>query len=561
MKKLLFLLLSLFLMASPAFAAVYPTSATSTSANLLFGKLAQSINSFSYNASSIPSGTGLKVQFSQDSSTWKNSAGTIGGWDTMSQGQNSISLTTLGWTGANFYYRVAFTGGGTSTPVLDEVIVNYTSIAADCSVNASDGTCGAKAAGQYSLPACQRCDGSSLTHANITNGSQDVEGTNQSGSCYSCDGAGTNVARTVDGSSATALGCTAGQEGCRKCTSGTCGYYTSSQHSCSTSYVCNTSGSCALTVNGVCGTKNGKYAASTPTGTQACTAGTITGMGGSYSWTCAGENEGSSPSCATVAATYAVVSWTTVETTSWTVPTGVTSVEYLVVGGGGGGGMRADRGGGGGGAGGFRTATGFAVANTITVTVGAGGGSTNAYPTAGGNGGNSVFSSITSTGGGGGGTNQNGADGGSGGGGWGGAGIGGGLGTTGQGNNGGGGSGQLGNYYYGGGGGGAGSVGQNGTSNGANGGAGLSSAISGSSLYYAGGGGGGSGYWAMGGVNGDASASYTGGSGVGGNGTYVYSGTAQSGVANTGSGGGGADGGTSGAGGSGVVIIKYINNY
>ena len=93
------------------------------------------------------------------------------------------------------------------------------------------------------------------------------------------------------------------------------------------------------------------------------------------------------------------------------------TVEYLVVAGGGGGG--ANSGGGGGGAGGYRTATGFAVASgtPLTVTVGAGG-------AGGGSSGNgtvgvaSVFSSITSAGGGyGGGNAAAGGAGGSGGGG------------------------------------------------------------------------------------------------------------------------------------------------
>ena len=82
---------------------------------------------------------------------------------------------------------------------------------------------------------------------------------------------------------------------------------------------------------------------------------------------------------------------------TWTCPTGVTEVEYLVVAGGGGGG--GNNNGGGGGAGGFRTGTGLSVTagTDYTVTVGGGGG-------AGGNNGNdSVFSTITSTAGGGGG--------------------------------------------------------------------------------------------------------------------------------------------------------------
>ena len=120
-----------------------------------------------------------------------------------------------------------------------------------------------------------------------------------------------------------------------------------------------------------------------------------------------------------------VTSFTTVETTSWTAPAGVTSVEYLVVAGGGAGGGTsggADGSGGGGGAGGYRAGTLSVVpATSYTVTVGGGGvagspGGTNMQ------GGDSVFSTITSAGGGAGGGvawpgPDSGVDGGSGGGG------------------------------------------------------------------------------------------------------------------------------------------------
>ena len=68
-------------------------------------------------------------------------------------------------------------------------------------------------------------------------------------------------------------------------------------------------------------------------------------------------------------------------TTNWTAPTGVTEIEYLVVGGGAGGACL----GGGGGAGGFRTGSGFAVTpgTTYTVTVGGGGAAGLIYPAAG----------------------------------------------------------------------------------------------------------------------------------------------------------------------------------
>ncbi len=103
----------------------YDSPGTLTSVNLLSGETVISIDSFDYNASAIPSGTGLKVQFSQDSSTWYDSAGNSGQWDTLSQGSHSIDLSGLGWSGDNFYYKMEFTSDGTATPVLDEISVNF----------------------------------------------------------------------------------------------------------------------------------------------------------------------------------------------------------------------------------------------------------------------------------------------------------------------------------------------------------------------------------------------------------------------------------------------------
>jgi hypothetical protein len=237
------------------------------------------------------------------------------------------------------------------------------------------------------------------------------------------------------------------------------------------------------------------------------------------------------------------------------IPTYPSTVEYLVVAGGGGGGWL-----GGGGAGGYRTASGFAVAagSAITVTVGAGGGITAGTSTSSGViGQDSVFSTITS-GGGGGGASYNGlgaSAGGSGGGSFSGPGAAGNTPSTSpsQGNNGGAGSG----YNSGGGGGGAGAVGADGTGGGGtiggNGGAGTSSSISGTATTYAGGGGG---------YTGSGSTS-TGGAGGGGNGGNLNTSPATAGTVNTGGGGGG--GGYTGypaqAGGSGIVIIRYPNTY
>ena len=258
---------------------------------------------------------------------------------------------------------------------------------------------------------------------------------------------------------------------------------------------------------------------------------------------------------------------------SFTVPAGITKLDYLVVGGGGGGAS------GGGGAGGVLMANDYAVTPgaAITIAVGAGGvgGAGNSSPPA-GKGSNSSFGSIIALGGGRGGaggasgTEVNGASGG------GsrydctnpscGAGIAG-TGTSGQGSSGG--YSTYGSYGAGGGGGGAGGAGFNTTQlhQGARGGIGVTSSITGTSLYYGGGGGGG-----INNNNNQRTDAHGGPGGLGGGGTgsaYGYAGgtpganaTATAGAANTGGGGGGTDPEdiNAGAGGSGVVILRWVSN-
>ena len=270
---------------------------------------------------------------------------------------------------------------------------------------------------------------------------------------------------------------------------------------------------------------------------------------------------------------------------------GSNTVDYLVIAGGGGGGGRSA---GGGGAGGFRTNypscnNGLSViAQSYPITVGGGGTGGVACSSSGGNGNNSIFSSITSTGGGGGGSfhtpytspilsgNNGGSGGGSGATGSPGGAIAGGSGNTPpvtppQGNNGGQGYNQGAGVINpngavsGGGGGGAGAVGQNyntpgNNTAGANGGDGLASTISGSSVTRAGGGGAGNYSGApatMAGGNGGA------GGGGAGKGCSQSPKLGGAGTSNTGGGGGGSGDGTPGSstngasGGSGVVIIRY----
>ena len=261
-------------------------------------------------------------------------------------------------------------------------------------------------------------------------------------------------------------------------------------------------------------------------------------------------------------------------------PASSTTVDYLVVAGGGGGGG-GNHFGGGGGAGGFLTGTGLSISSqAYTITVGAAGvkGITTGP---GGNGGNSVFSTITSTGGGGGGVYAYtpGYAGGSGGGG-------GGTDTSQsqlvggtrtaspvQGNDGGDGL-NNGPTYSAGGGGGAGAVGVAGSASspyGGDGGAGLNivmglsatnsttllanasaGVVSGSYRYLAGGGGGGE-WWSSTGEPGGI-----GGIGGGGNAHNSTGYSPTAGATNTGSGGGGSAGGSgvSGSASAGVVILR-----
>ncbi len=249
-------------------------------------------------------------------------------------------------------------------------------------------------------------------------------------------------------------------------------------------------------------------------------------------------------------------------------PTGVSTVDVLVVAGGGGSNYHH---GGGGGAGGLIYRPGFTVTpgTPIAVTVGAGAGTTSNQPTA-PKGQDSVFSTLTAKGGGGGNTEGSGGNGGPNGPGGSGAGAGynpshngspgqaiqptqpGDSGTYGFGNNGGPG------YYtspptgaQAGGGGGAGGAGNgSGPNNSGNGGAGRAYSISGSSVYYSGGG--------CGGGHQNANSA-TGG--IGGGGGRPGSGPGSPGQPGTANRGGGAGGGNDSSGnpggGSGIVIVTY----
>ena len=259
---------------------------------------------------------------------------------------------------------------------------------------------------------------------------------------------------------------------------------------------------------------------------------------------------------------------------TFSVPTGVSSVDVLVVAGGGAGGTHH---GAGAGAGGLIYRPGFSVTpgGTVTVTVGDGGPATNNYPSPspsgekGTSGQNSVFGTLTAIGGGGGSFagDRGVTPGGSGSGYSAPGGTNPGAGATLQTDQ----SGESGNYGFGnlgggndgdsaGGGGGAGGVGGNGQGSGPGGPGGVGRAYTigdgTTSVYYAGGGGG-SRYPSD-------NPGGQGGNGGGGNGgkTNEDNYPGRGGVANRGGGGGAADRGPGtegkgGAGGKGIVIVRY----
>ena len=252
-------------------------------------------------------------------------------------------------------------------------------------------------------------------------------------------------------------------------------------------------------------------------------------------------------------------SYTTYTTGSgtYTVPAGVTSINYLVVAGGGGGagsygGLVANGGGGGGGGGVVYGTLAVTPGQTISYSVGAGGSGSVNGSSAASNGSNSTFSTFTAIGGGRGG-NQTGAAAATGGSGGGGAADSpnqtGAAGTSGQGYAGG--NGTTSGAVRAGGGGGATANGATGLASG-NGGAGF---VWLNGTVYGGGGGGGA--WSN--QSGGGGAGGSGGGGAGGT-----SGDGTAGTSNTGGGGGGggAPAGSSAAtaggnGGSGIVIVSY----
>jgi hypothetical protein len=91
-----------------------------SSNNILVSQNNSFLNTFFY-TTSIPFGTNIKVQFSQNNMTWYNSKGILNGWDSLENGEKSIDLSNLSWHGSNFYYRMNFLTNSMNIPELENI--------------------------------------------------------------------------------------------------------------------------------------------------------------------------------------------------------------------------------------------------------------------------------------------------------------------------------------------------------------------------------------------------------------------------------------------------------
>jgi hypothetical protein len=108
------------------FWTTYYDSGELVSANLTAGHEVSGIMSFRSIASSVPSGSTLAVQFSQDGSDWYDSSGIPDSQEEIAEGTQTLNLSSLGWSGPGFYYRMIFVPYEAETPALDEISVTIT---------------------------------------------------------------------------------------------------------------------------------------------------------------------------------------------------------------------------------------------------------------------------------------------------------------------------------------------------------------------------------------------------------------------------------------------------
>ncbi|UCG69137.1 MAG: hypothetical protein JSV09_15355, partial [Thermoplasmata archaeon] len=95
-----------------------------TSENLLAGQSASGMNGL-FCVATIPLSSSMNIQFSNDSVNWYNRNGTLDLWDGMVNGVNFFNISSLGWNGSHFSYRVEFWSNEYFSPLLHMVEFSY----------------------------------------------------------------------------------------------------------------------------------------------------------------------------------------------------------------------------------------------------------------------------------------------------------------------------------------------------------------------------------------------------------------------------------------------------
>ena len=97
---------------------------TLISKNLIKNYNTSTINSFKY-SSDISVKTCIKIQFSQDLVNWYNSPGMLNKWDFLNDGTYNINLSSLNWSGSNFYYKARFLSSNLYVPTLQNINLSF----------------------------------------------------------------------------------------------------------------------------------------------------------------------------------------------------------------------------------------------------------------------------------------------------------------------------------------------------------------------------------------------------------------------------------------------------
>jgi hypothetical protein len=115
---------------SSQIAGAFSTSAIIQSTNILSSAgQVDSIQSLLTTMNTLPGSSAATVQFAQGTGTgyyWQDSTGGSGLSNTIPIGTSqTTSLSSLNWSGSNFYYKISLSGNGSATPIIDQLKVDY----------------------------------------------------------------------------------------------------------------------------------------------------------------------------------------------------------------------------------------------------------------------------------------------------------------------------------------------------------------------------------------------------------------------------------------------------